>query len=83
MRIKIDGIFTHSIIEKIDDNNFEIIKSRKSRIIMKDSRRILEESNAIKTQFPKAKIILRTNAPLCSKSIKFLEENQINIKQLT
>jgi len=83
MRVEIDGISKRTVIEKIDDNNFEIIKSRKSRIIMKDSRRILEEFNAIKTQFPKAKIILRTNAPLCSKSIKFLEENQIEIKQLT
>ncbi len=63
----------------IEDNSIIIVKQRKSRIIMKDSKQILDIANKIITQEPNKEIKLLISGPICSKSIKFLNENNINI----
>ena len=60
-------------------NEFIIEINRKSRIIMKDATAILEKAEKIKNIDPDAVVILETNAPICSKSVKFLNENGIKI----
>lgn len=61
-------------------NEFIIEINRKSRIIMKDATAILEKAGKIKNIDPDAVVILETNAPICSKSVKFLNENGIIIE---
>ncbi len=56
---------------------FEII--RKSRIIMKDARLVLDKASAIREKYPEAVVSLRTSAPVCSKSVRFLKDNNIAV----
>ena len=44
---------------------------------MKDARAILKKAETIKENVPNAIISLKTRAPICSKSILFLEQNDI------
>jgi|GEM_PF-5155271 len=59
-----------------------IVKIRKSRIIMKDGKNILSLAESIQKLNPHIKIELKTNAPLCSKTTAFLNENGLTIKQI-
>ena len=56
-----------------------IVIIRKSRIIMSDGKKILEKTEKIKEALPKAKISLKTSAPVCSKTTVFLKKNGIDI----
>ena len=58
------------------NNNYYIVKNIKSRIIMKDGKKINETANTI-TKKTKKNVFLATTAPVCSKTKKYLEENQI------
>ena len=53
-----------------------IIKNIKSRIIMKDGKKILEAANKIKTEI-KTTVFFATTAPICSKTKAYLKENKI------
>ena len=55
-----------------------IIKNIKSRIIMKDGKKILEIAKKIKTQ-KKTDVFLATTAPVCGKTRAYLKENKIEI----
>ena len=55
-----------------------IIKNIKSRIIMKDGKKILEIAKKIKTEI-KTSVFLATTAPVCSKTKAYLKENKIEI----
>lgn len=59
-----------------------IVMNRSSRIIMKDAKNILEKADRIKKVDAEAGIILKTNAPICSKSVKYLKEHGINIENI-
>ena len=59
-----------------------IVVDRKSRIIMKDGHRILEMVNTISREDQSKKVFIRTSAPVCSKTKKFLLESGIVIKPL-
>ena len=59
-----------------------IIIDRKSRIIMKDGIRVLEMVKKINKIDPKKNILVRTSAPICSKTKKLLLENNITTKPL-
>ena len=73
------GLHPKTVIEDIGKNRFAIVIMRKSRIIMSDGRKILEKAEKIKTYHPRAKIGLKTSAPLCSKTKAFLKEHKIEI----
>ena len=59
-----------------------IIIDRKSRIIMKDARRILKMAENINRSNDYKKVSVKTSAPVCSKTRRLLAENQINIEDL-
>lgn len=65
----------------IDNGNKSVtlIKKRKSRIIMKDGEKILEIKNKLLKNGVFKSLTLKTNAPLCSKTKKYLEENGITL----
>ena len=61
-----------------NDNNIYIVKNIKSRIIMKDGLKLFDLANKIKNA-KNATVSLATTAPVCSKTKKYLEENEIKI----
>ena len=70
------GIPTQTKIAVDDRRAYYIIKNIKSRIIMKDGKKILEIAKIIKTQ-KKTEVFLATTAPVCSKTREYLKENKI------
>ena len=60
-------------------DEFILVINRKSRIIMKDAVTILKKAEKIKEKALNAWVVVETNAPVCSKSIKFLKENGISV----
>ena len=73
---------SRTILRQIGKNNISIILNRKSRIIMKDGRRIMKQTQAIHQINPNMIITVLTSAPVCSKTREFLLENNIYIKEL-
>jgi len=71
---KLYGIHPRTVLVKTATAEFVLVVNRKSRIIMKDAKRILEKVGAIKEHNPDAKVSLETTAPVCSKSIQFLND---------
>ena len=67
------------VIEKTT-SSLSIIINRKTRIIMKDGRRLLEQANQIKKVSNKP-ISIFTTAPVCSKTKAFLSNNNVEIIQ--
>ena len=59
-----------------------IVIDRKSRIIMKDGHRILEIVKKIRDSETGKNVSVLSGAPVCSKTQKFLTENNISIKSL-
>ena len=61
-----------------NDNNIYIVKNIKSRIIMKDGLKLYDLAKKIKA-VKNATVSLATTAPICSKTKKYLKENEIKI----
>ena len=72
------GAPTRSVIGEDSSNHLYIIKNIKSRIIMKDGYKILETVKQIKNK-TSSSVSLATTAPVCSKTTRFLNENDIKI----
>jgi len=68
-----------SLVE--NNNSIGIVIDRKSRIIMKDGKRILDQSSIIMKK-DKRPVFLLTSAPICGKTKLFLSQNNISIKSL-
>ena len=60
------------------NNNYYIVKNIKSRIIMKDGKKINETANTI-TKKTKRNVFLATTAPVCSKTTNYLNDKKIKI----
>ena len=73
------GLPARTVLEQVDSNTIAIVIDRKSRIIMADGKKILEKSRKIKELQPSITIALKTTAPLCSKTIQFLEAEGIQL----
>ena len=73
------GITGKTIIEQVGKNHYAIVISRKSRIIMADGRKLREKFDLIKKAKPGAKLSLKTNTPVCSKTTAFLKYHKIEI----
>ena len=72
------GAPTRSVIGQDNNNHLYIIKNIKSRIIMKDGHKIVEVVKQIKNK-TNSSVSLATTAPVCSKTTRFLHENDIKI----
>ena len=75
---KVIGAPSRSLIGEDNSNHIYIIKNIKSRIIMKDGHKIVEAVKQIKNK-TNSSVSLATTAPVCSKTIKFLNKNDIKI----
>ena len=76
---KFYGLPPRTVLMKRAYSEFILVINRKSRIIMKDALTILKKVEKIKEKIQGASVILETSAPVCSKSIKFLKENGVDI----
>ena len=72
------GVPARSVIGEDSSNHIYIIKNIKSRIIMKDGYKIAEAVKQIKNKTNRS-VSLATTAPICSKTTRFLNENDIKI----
>ena len=63
------------------DNHIGIVIDRKSRIIMNDGRRIINQAKKINT-IQASNICLYTSAPVCSKTKEFLKKKDIAINSI-
>ncbi len=76
------GLTPRTMVGQYYSNHRVLIKDRKSRVIMKDGRQILEQIQIIKNKEPNFKISLATNALVCGKTTTFLKEKGIEILSL-
>ena len=76
---KIYGLSARTVLMQTGSDKFTLVINRKSRIIMKDALTIIKKIEKIKKKVQSASVVLETSAPVCSKSIKFLEERGIKI----
>jgi|SaaInlStandDraft_1057018.scaffolds.fasta_scaffold11526_3 hypothetical protein len=67
-----------TVLEDLGRKHFAIVLDRKSRIIMSDGRKIQDKAEKLMEKGLK-KISLKTNAPVCSKTEKFLSDLKIRI----
>lgn len=66
-------------LEEISDNHIAIVKDIKSRIIRKDALKLVETAKQINTVEPDLKVSLVCNRNICSKSLKELADNNIDV----
>lgn len=76
---KLYDLPSRTVLMKKGPDEFILVINRKSRIIMKDALTILKKVEKIKEKIQDASIVLETSAPVCSKSIKFLKENGVDV----
>ena len=73
------GLPAKTVLEQVDDNTIAIVIDRKSRLIMSDGKKVFEKAKKIKSILPEATVTLKTTAPVCSKTITFLQGKGIEI----
>lgn len=73
------GLPARTVLEQVDENTIAIVMDRKSRIIMADGRKIFEKAQKIKESQPSVSIVLKTTAPVCSKTKQLLESADIEL----
>jgi len=73
------GLSSRSVIEKVDENNYNLVINRKSRIIMKDGTAIVEKIQKVKGVLPDAVVSLKIAGPICSKTLAFLKDHGIEV----
>ena len=73
------GLHPRTILEQVGEHTIALVINRKSRIIMTDGRKIAEKAQKIKTVKPEITVVLKTTAPICSKTKTFLEDAGIQV----
>ena len=63
-------------------NEIIIVLDRKSRIIMKDGRRIADQSRSIQAVEPRISIAVAASAPVCRKTRTYLNKRGIALMDL-
>ena len=69
------GLPTRTNVAQIDKNTLAIVIKRKSRIIMADGNKILAKVAKIKSARPGMNVLLKTTAPICSKTQELFNDN--------
>ncbi len=74
------GLSSRTVLKKGENNGIVLVMRRKSRILMKDGEKILRIRNLVMNTGEYTSFTLQTNAPVCSKTRKFLESSGIRIE---
>ena len=75
------GLPARTVIEETGKDRLALVIERKSRLIMADGRRILAKAAKIREVRPGCHLTLRTTAPVCSKTVKFLVGEGIEVEE--
>ena len=75
------GLHSRVVLFEKSDHEIVIIINRKSRIIMKDGKRILEQVKKIKAEENKS-VSVKITAPICSKTRVFINNAGISINNI-
>ncbi len=73
------GLPARAIVEEIDNATLAYVIRRKSRIIMTDGNKILDRVAMLKNARPGMNIILKTSAPICSKTMKYFKNKGLSV----
>lgn len=73
------GLPARTVLEQLNNDTIAIVLNRKSRIVMADGRKIQDKARKITHVKPSARVVLKTTAPVCGKTTKFLEKEGIEI----
>ena len=73
------GLNTRVVLIENDQKEIIIVIDRKSRIIMKDGIKIVDQARKIWLQ-EKTTIGVKTNAPVCRKTKQFLQKKGIEVR---
>lgn len=75
------GLPPRTIVVEIAPDTIAIVINRKSRVVMADGKKIVAKADKIKKIKPGRKVILKTSAPVCSKTLLFLADNGIEVSE--
>ena len=73
------GLSTRVVLIENEQKEIIIVINRKSRIIMKDGIKLVNQARKIQRQEQKP-IGIKTNAPVCSKTKQYLQKKGIEIR---
>lgn len=73
------GLTSRTVLEQIDESTIAIVIDRKSRIIMADGKRIVQNVKKIQQHKPGTTIVVKTDTPICSKTVTFLKNEGIDL----
>lgn len=73
------GLSSRVLLEAVGPHRIRIVKRRKSRIIMKDGRQLLQQAQQIKKYLPGVTVEVATTAPVCSKTRAYLKEHGVTV----
>tara|TARA_B100000470_G_scaffold90373_1_gene69663 strand:- start:586 stop:858 length:273 start_codon:yes stop_codon:yes gene_type:complete len=73
------GLSTRVVLIENEQKEIIISIDRKSRIIMKDGIKIVDQARQIQLQEQKT-ISVKTNAPVCSKTKQYLQKKGIEVR---
>lgn len=76
------GLHARTVLAQVDEHTVALVMDRKSRIIMADGRKIVEKVEKIQKVRSKVTVVLKTSAPVCSKTVTFLDKAGITIHPL-
>ena len=75
------GLPPRTIVTEIAPDTIAIVINRKSRVVMGDGKKIVAKADKIKKTKPGRKVILKTYAPVFSKTLLFLADNGIEVSK--
>ena len=75
------GLPPRTIVTEIAPDTIAIVINRKSRVVMADGKKIVAKADKIKKIKPGRKVMLKTSAPVCSKTLLFLADNGIEVSK--
>ena len=75
------GLTSRTVLEEYD-GGVAIVMDRKSRIVMADGQRILAKAEKLRASVGDVAIVLKTLAPVCSKTKLFLDDREIVVLPL-
>ena len=75
------GLPARTVIEELAKNRLALVINRKSRLIMADGRKIMAKATKIREARPGCQLTIRTTAPVCSKTVKFLVDEGIEVEE--
>ena len=73
------GLPARTVLEQIDNNTIAIVINRKSRIIMADGKKIAEKAQKIQSIISSSAVVLKTTAPVCSKTVNYLQSAGVRV----